>query len=179
MYQKKEINNYKGYFIDTNGDVFNKNGRKLKPYINGSYLVVDLPIGNGRYKKCTIHRLVALVFLENPLNKPQVNHKDGDKLNNNVSNLEWATRSENMKHAYNVLFNSHFGEKNTQSKLTSQQVMDIVSKRMNGVSLESISSIYCISKSTICDIMAGRSWSHVTKIKPTRNIERMKNMGYL
>lgn len=64
------------------------------------------------YKWYPIHRLVAMMFIDNPLNKEQVNHLDGNKLNNHVSNLEWCTNLENMRHAYKTgLQINDFGEK--------------------------------------------------------------------
>jgi hypothetical protein len=72
-------------------------GKELKLQKGTNYLHVSL---NSRERVFTVHRLVAETFLPNPENKPQVNHKDGNKLNNHVSNLEWVTASENMKHAY-------------------------------------------------------------------------------
>lgn len=71
----------------------------LKPQkINSGYLVVRLRLPGSR-KAITVHRLVALVFIPNPGNKPEVNHDDGDKTNNSVSNLFWATEKENYAHA--------------------------------------------------------------------------------
>lgn len=66
---------------------------------NRGYLQVCLT-KNGKYKTYTVHRLVAKAFIDNPLNKKTVNHIDGNKLNNCVYNLEWATSSENTKHAF-------------------------------------------------------------------------------
>lgn len=66
------------------------------------YLIVSFCV-DGVKSNQNVHRLVARAFIANELNKPQVNHKDGDKLNNNVNNLEWVTVSENGLHAYRVL----------------------------------------------------------------------------
>lgn len=75
----------------------------LKPYItNKGYLKVDL-YKEGQRQKLYVHRLVAIAFIPNPEDKPQVNHKDGDRTNANVNNLEWMNNSENNKHAFEVL----------------------------------------------------------------------------
>lgn len=80
---------------DTNGSLRFYRGRILKPVINGrGYLQVCL-CKNGKVKKFTVHRLVAEAFLPNPDNLPEVNHKDENKLNNVVSNLEWCNSKYN------------------------------------------------------------------------------------
>lgn len=73
---------------------------KLDIYKNG-YVYVHLSIG-GRAKHVQVHRLVAMAFIPNPNNLPQVNHKDGNKTNNSVDNLEWCTAGENERHAYRI-----------------------------------------------------------------------------
>ena len=89
-----------GYFVNKNGDVFSMHGgRCLKPCIDKKgYCIVDI-YENGARKHKRVHRLVAETFVPNPLNLKQVNHKDGDKKNNNVDNLEWCDDKYNMNHA--------------------------------------------------------------------------------
>lgn len=79
-----------------NGEVKNNiTGNILKPFINknSGYKIIDL-WSNNKCKKVAIHRLIAEAFIENPFNKPTVDHKDGNRLNNSIENLRWATYSE-------------------------------------------------------------------------------------
>jgi hypothetical protein len=107
---EKWVNGYEGmYSVDTTGQVYSyKRGSKLK-HIGG--VIYDKSRGRhsyrvgcffkeGKSKSLYFHRLVAEAFIPNPDNKKEVNHIDGDKLNNSVENLEWATRSENTIHAF-------------------------------------------------------------------------------
>lgn len=96
----RDIENYEDYQITSWGRVFNK---KTERFVNQEetekgYLRVDLHNKDGR-KHFKVHRLVAGEFIPNPLDKPQVNHKDGNKKNNSVTNLEWVTNEENLAHA--------------------------------------------------------------------------------
>ena len=97
----KDIPGYEGLYQASNlGKIRNEKTRNiLSGGIKRGYKEVILIKDNKRKYKL-VHRLIALTYIPNNSNKPQVNHKDGNKLNNNVDNLEWCTRSENMKHAY-------------------------------------------------------------------------------
>lgn len=100
----KAIDGYEGlYEVSNHGNVRSiKRGIILKPATNTfGYQIVGLS-KNGKRKEGKIHRLVAKAFIDNPNNKKQVNHIDGDKKNNNVSNLEWVTNQENTIHALNT-----------------------------------------------------------------------------
>jgi hypothetical protein len=91
----KDFDNYK---ISSLGRVCNINtGRMLKLILSGGYFKIRLS-QNHNEKGFSVHRLVALAFISNPENKPQVNHKDKNRSNNNVSNLEWSTALENNVH---------------------------------------------------------------------------------
>tara|TARA_R110000822_G_scaffold289292_1_gene410588 strand:- start:1 stop:513 length:513 start_codon:yes stop_codon:yes gene_type:complete len=98
----KQIIDYPNYSITEDGKVFSNNTKAfLIPFNNNGYLRVGLSKDN-KHRKFLVHRLVAEAFLLKIDDKKIVNHKDGNKTNNHVSNLEWCTYSENLRHAYNT-----------------------------------------------------------------------------
>ena len=118
-YKKKPVNieGWGMYQVDTDGNVYSKQGKIIKPSINhNGYLIVNFYHNHIR-KGFAIHTIVAKTFLPNgDKNKNQVNHKDGNKQNNNVDNLEWVTAKENTQHSINTLGNNKIGINNPNSK---------------------------------------------------------------
>lgn len=102
----RTIKGYEGYyhFDDKMNIVNTKTGFIKRPCVSScNYLVIDL-FRDGIRKTLLVHRLIAENFIENPMGFPEVNHKDGNRLNNSLSNLEWCNRSYNIKHSYDNLF---------------------------------------------------------------------------
>ena len=121
---------------------------------------------NEAGRKCfKVHRLVMNTY--NPIENSeqlQVNHKDGIKSNNNLDNLEWCTRSENLKHAFKMgLEEKPVGEKNPSHKLTENQVKEICSQLEQKVPLTELAKKYNVSKGTISAIKNGRTWTYISK----------------
>lgn len=140
-----------------------RKGKLLKPYKSKKgYLIVDLRI-NGKRKIMSVHRLVALAYIPNPQNKPQINHIDGNKENNNVYNLEWCTNTENQLHAFkNGLQKGNF--KHPNSKLTLEQVLYIknncvVGSKENGV--QTIAKRFGVNSGTVKQIIQGKSYKYI------------------
>ena len=95
-----DIKPFHQYYVSSCGKVFGCTGNEMKQETtNRGYKRISLSI-NGKHERWSIHRLVALLFIPNPEQKLEVNHIDGNKENNDVSNLEWCSRSENEKHAH-------------------------------------------------------------------------------
>lgn len=124
----------------------------LKPDKNSKgYLRVVLD--NKRRK--FIHRLVATYFVPNPLNLPEVNHKDGNKLNNNMDNLEWMTGEDNIAH-----YRSSIGFLSPNAKLTEQQVIEM-RKLLETNSIGDVANIYNLKYLTVFKIKHRQSWKHI------------------
>lgn len=112
------------------------------------------------HKNIFVHRLVAACFIPNPDGKKHVNHKNSNRIDCRVENLEWASRSENMKHAFSEGFKTHVGENNTRAKLTNEQVTEIFN--MEGT-LSEIAKKYNLGTSAVHRIKKGVSWSHIKR----------------
>jgi len=141
-----------------------KSGLILKQYKkkNSEYLRVFIYDSFGGRKMFSVHRLVAIAFVSNPYKKPEVNHKDTVKSNNKASNLEWATRLDNMRHAYeNNLILREKGERHHRSKISDRECLLIKKKIKSGRSLKSISVDAGISYNIVKDISRGKTWKHI------------------
>lgn len=169
----KPVVGYEGiYEVSNIGNIKNsKTNKILKQPKRSGYPSVGMA-KNKIAKNHRIHRLVAMAFIENPENKRCVNHKDGNKLNNNVENLEWCTHSENNYHAMkNGLNHSRKGHEQKFSKLTNEMVIEIIEKLKTNFPTE-ICKQYNVSSRTIYDIKLGNTWSWLTGVY--RN-ERKRN----
>lgn len=105
----KEVPGFSLYLCSSLGRIFSIRKKKLmQPFIqNSGYLCVDLRNKGENRQRFLVHRIVALTFISNPSDKPNVNHIDGNKLNNSIDNLEWVTNSENILHARKNLLNPY------------------------------------------------------------------------
>ncbi|AHJ87154.1 putative HNH homing endonuclease [Bacillus phage BCP8-2] len=150
------------YSVSTLGNVRNDTtGKILSPgTTEKGYLHVVLQ-KDGKKKNCRLHRLVALAFIPNPDNKPEVNHKDGIKTHCRLNNLEWSTRPENVKHSYDVGLSYRKGEDSKHNKLSSLDVTKIKERLQDGHQVKTIAKDYGLDISTISAIKTGKNWAHI------------------
>lgn len=104
-----------------------------------------------------IHRLLAKTFIPNPLNKKCINHIDGNKLNNNLGNLEWVTHEENMAHAFRTGLTNNSGERNGRAKLKESQVKQI-REEFNGKNRRELANKFGVCYDTIHYITHYDNW---------------------
>lgn len=149
----EKIKGFENYSITKDGKLWSEKYYKvLAPYVNyKGYHCIKLH-NEGKIFSTTIHRLVALTYIENPENKPQVNHINGDKSDNRVENLEWVTSSENQLHAYkNGLKKPCFHDRFYRGKL----LLDI----NTGIYYQSINeaaNLLGYNKGTLRDYISGK-----------------------
>jgi len=135
----------------------------LKPGNSGGYLTVALSM-NCKPRSYSLHRLIALYFVPNPHNYPDVNHKDGNPLNNSVENLEWCTHQYNMMHTVEVL-DKRNGQNHPQSKFTILQIANILHSRLVlKIPPKELAIQYNCSEVSIYNICAGRRYKKEYKL---------------
>lgn len=158
-----KIAGFDAYNVNEQGLVVNtRTGRVLKPDIVwDGYERVTLS-QNNKLKRFRVHRLVAEAFIQNPNNLPMVNHKDGDKRNNHVSNLEWVDCQQNTKHAFdNNLRKS--GEEHYGVRLTTKIVEKVCELIELGLTRGRIlKQLPIVNKTQFDDIRRRRSWVRVS-----------------
>lgn len=122
---------------------------------------------DGVRRKKLLHRLIAQTYIPNPEKLDYINHKDGDKLNNHVDNLEWCTSSYNQKHAYSTkLKRMPQGELNGRNRLTEQDVIEIYWKLYEGARNIDIRKEYDIGAGTVMCIKDRSNWNYLLKDLP-------------
>lgn len=134
----------------------------IKPLNAKGYRRVGLYHGNGK-ELFSVHRLVAEAFINNPQNKRVVNHKNGIKDDNRLSNLEWCTDSENCIHALKTgLRKAQKGSKSSRAKLTESDVI-LIRKLYNEYKIkqEIIGVIFGLKRGTVSSITTRKNWSHI------------------
>lgn len=179
--QKEQWKQYEDtmYLVSDYGNVYsNITECILKQDISQRYNRVVL-----RYKGIavthSVHRMVANTFLPNPMNKPQINHIDGNRQNNCLDNLEWCTQSENQQHAYEIgLQVGRKGILHHNARLTEENVLEIKFLLESGeFSAPEIADLFCVQQQLISKINKGHRWSHVTGWKPENRKEIKVDYG--
>lgn len=162
-----QIPDFPMYLVNQSGDVVSMKRGKWRP------LKPDV-MRNG-YERLTlesvcrrlVHRIVATTFLPNPLNLPQVNHKDGNKLNNTVDNLEWCDAFHNMQHCERLGLkkNQHRGELSPSAKLSENEARWIIMWRAEGFKLREIARAFNIAEPAVSRICSGIRWAHLRGVE--------------
>lgn len=147
--------------LDSRG--YKYKGRTVKPSTSKGYQYAHL-CKLSKYTTISIHRLVALAFIPNPDNLPQVNHIDGNKQNNHVSNLEWVTEKENINHAWDNGLATNSGENNVLAKLTEDDVRFIRSNYNPAIpefGQKALAEKFGVKQPVISKVVHRKSWKHV------------------
>jgi hypothetical protein len=162
---KKWIKGYEGlYSIDETGKIGStyKQGRRKgrKPQVNRLGYAEVMLHRNGLMRKVYLHKALAEAFIPNPDEYKEINHKDGNKLNNSLDNLEWSTRSHNLLEAGRLkLIN---GEKHWKAKMTEEKVRQLRGMYKAGVlGCRRLGRIFGIDRSQVINIVRRVNWKFV------------------
>ena len=160
----KDIKGFEGRYTISNLGIVRSllTGKIMKPYVTKfGYARVNLRIAHSRdYKSYFVHRLVASAFLENKDNLAEVNHKDCNRLNNKVDNLEWMSKEDNIRYSFTHGNASNKGLKNPNAKLDLNDIKAIRSlKATNRFYDTQIAKLFRVSSSTINKIVNNEIWS--------------------
>lgn len=163
VYQGRDLGDY--YMISSRGDILGMKThhiRKQTTSIKGYKLCV-ISLGCREEKICVrVHKAVAETFIPNPRNKPEVNHIDGNKENNDVSNLEWVFPKENTAHATKIgLRKPILGERNGSSKLSAADVAwakQVFIPHSREFGLRALSKHFGVDHSTMRSALTGKTW---------------------
>lgn len=159
----KQIENY-DYEINGEGIVRRISTKRIKKSFKrfDGYIGIQLYISKTKIKNFQLHRLIATSFINKPENKNVINHKDSNRENNSLSNLEWVTKAENDKHAYQYGNASNKGSKNGFSILNEQKVLEIRKRRTEeNLTYQELAEIYNVSYGCIAGIILRTNWSHI------------------
>lgn len=158
MAEFRKLNNYSNYRIFPDGRIYSEFINKFitPTFDSGRYLQVTLVNDEGERKTIKVHRLVASAFIPNLDDYREINHKDFNKENNSVSNLEWCDRSYNVN--YNFLKRDYIEQIQKVTPLTIEQVMVIPELIDYGFSIKLISKLFHVGHITIRNIVAGKTW---------------------
>lgn len=156
------------YYATDDGHIFSEHlQRNISEYFDkDGYKKVRLSNGDGSRKVFSVHRLILETFCPHPdSSELQVNHIDGDKTNNKLSNLQWVTCKENINHAYNLGLYSNIGDNNNgDHKLCTSQVLEIINLLLqHKLTIQQIANKYNVSKHAIESIKYKKTWKHLTK----------------
>ena len=156
------------YYATDDGHIYSEHlKRNISEYFDkDGYKKVRLSNGDGSRKVFSVHRLILETFEPNiNSDKLQVNHIDGDKTNNKLSNLEWVSCKENINHAYNLGLYSNIGDNNNgEHKLVTAQVLEIINLLLSHeMTIQAIADKYNVSKHAIESIKYKKTWKHLTK----------------
>ena len=171
--QWKKIEDYENYSVSNLGRIRNdKTGLMQNQYLSNKYFLVCLSQGR-KWKMFRAHRLVAMAFVPNPENKPCINHKNLNKTDNRVENLEWCTDLENMQHAIkngiefnkfikNNKFASHPESQNGRAKLNKNQIIEIRKLYTTGNYYQKeLAEKFNVIQAHISRIIRKAAWKHI------------------